>query len=40
MGKYRFQSPSPGDGIWMILIQKAWAKIFKSYHDLDRFTPN
>lgn len=40
MGRYRYQSPKPGDGIWMIIVEKAWAKIFRSYHDLNKLNSN
>jgi hypothetical protein len=40
LGKYYFQSPKEGDGIWMLLIEKAWAKILKSYHNINNKKPD
>lgn len=34
--EYLFEKPGSGDGIWMILVQKAWAKVLGGYDMLDK----
>lgn len=38
-GKYLFDEPREGEGIWMVVLQKAWAKIMTSYHHLEALSP-